>query len=1465
MRRTLYWKRLLIVAAAVVLMSGAVFAVHRFQTRSQSSIYKDRAAAVATTAKTDPAQRAEAIRLYRVYLRFNPNDEAAFEQCAALYFDDAKADASPAAVEAAAAGVEDFLRAFPHHPAERMKLAELYLNTGQFQKLALARQHLEMVLSAPGYATNIEARELAATCEYALNREDISGALKHVEAAIDTGKAPVRTYVRAMELYHSRKGNQESMQRRDALLTELCTGRFANNLEARVAAARFKMLTGFPKEARTDLEFAFTSLGGDNDPEALLAMADLELASIKALEEAIPQHRKAEAHLRKAFGIDPKNVLVGMALAEILARLDHREEGIKILKQTATALGAVNDQYLMVVDRLIDLGEQEFSSSLVETRIAADPGRGVIVMYFRGRLAVLKEEWPRALKLLDEVAPNLVRVPLYHKKAMVGLAACYSAMQNPDKQLEYCRLARKDDADYPYAIVGEAEALVKMGKLDEAVQRYRSIVYALRLTDFRPELVRLELLAALAQPGGDAARDWRRFDESLEPRAANTAEMFVFEADSLVARKRAADAVKLLRKWLADHPKDPKAAAVWVSLSRVADAEKPDSGAAVLDEAQKAVGNTVEVRLARAGLLLSRPKPPSPAELDALAVDADKLSAGERFRLYFGLGQAAARVAERGPEGDASKAARTAALKHLRAAADLAPKDLTCRALLLDQALAAGRTDLMNQAIAEMAVVEGENGPVGALARIAIRLPELKAKPDPAGIKETRALAARVRDLRPGWSRIFVALAQLDELENLTDAALANYTEALEKGERQESVIRRAVELYRNKQQDDKAAGLLDKLSNDTRLPDDLERFRTIHRMLATDIPRDSRATIDRIAPLEGHTDYRLVMLRGSLLAAIREDADALAAFRRAVELRDTLPEAWAALVAQLVRQGDAEGAKRAVAEAEKKLVAPAAAPVAERADLRLAVGALHEMAGDLKAAAAHFVAAREIAPLELNPTRQLVLFLQRNGNMTQAEALMMVAKDSPAVNVARWARRHLAITLIASPEAYQRRAEALALIQLNTAGVPEEKEDPEDRKARAKVWTVDPVTRDEGVRVLRYYADRGDLPPDDYFLLAQLAFDQGKYAEAERYYVLAARIRPGVTAVHVAGLVRAYLALGLTGKAEEVVERLKTNFPRSWEAVREEARLFHRKSKDKAAQAELDDAKKLLDQAREVVKKFPGWDAGQNLVSRSGPLFEEMGLIADAEAAYTKYLTVGDPATAHAPLAVLYIRQKQPQKVLKLARAHEKTAPVLLTARLLTGAVRAKRVDSAIEAEIDQWLDKALKDAVGKPELEAALIGSRAELLDAQGKYTEAIAEYERSIAKGKSDLVVNNLCMLLALHAPARAEEAVKLMSELIAIRGPAPTFLDTRAVAYLVSSRPAEATKDLQMALVQFERAAYRFHLAWALDLDAVKERKVFAIDELKRAKQLGLTADDLHPIEYKKYVDLLTKYRLPVDDK
>ncbi len=1474
MRRTLYWKRLLIVGVSFLALGGVAFGVHHLQVKSQVSIYRDRADQSAAEVNGDATKRGEVIALYAKYLKFRPTDETAYQKYANLLFEQGRAAPQTLPPERVASGVEGFLRVFPAHTDERRQLAELYVKNG---KLKNAREHVEMLFAVPGgaFKSDIEVLELAAECEFGMG--DIGKALVHLNKAVETGKAPVRVYKRALELNYANAADPRRNANIAGLLEALLRDpRFANDLLARVAAAQFQRFLGLGElqNARDNITYALTAIpGGPDDPETLLAAAEIAVAEIRTLDQVPEKLREAGKHLRHAHKRDPKNLAVGTLLAEVLTRQNQKDEGVEILRGVAKLLTKVDSDYTMVVDRLIDLGEQTDSAAMADV-IAADETRKSLGSYFRGRLALLKQDWPAAQRLLEDAGPKVAGVRVFHKKAMVGLAGCYAVVQNPDKQLEYCQKALRDDPNYPLALIGEAEALFRLGKVADALRRYRTLVNEFQLIDYRPELVRLELFDVMAQPVELEVRNWERFEASLGPVAARGAEIFVFDADSRVVRGKRDEAVKLLRDWLDTNLKDPKAAAVFVALARI-QGGTIEAALSVLDQAQAKLGDRVDIRLARVGLLVLRPKPAIPADFDLLGADSAKFSKDEQFRLWYGLGSGAGRVADtQKPDEEPAKALRAAALKYLRTAADMMPKDLTCRAALLDHGLAAGAagTAAVEQSLKEIAEVEGKDGPFGALGAIAIKLPGVQKMTDgaqrAAAVQELRELARRVRELRPGWGRVYVAIAELDMIEGLNDAALTNYTAAIDKGERQEFVIRRAVDLCRVKKQDDKAVALLNKLRTEVRLPDDLDRYRAIRDLLAApELPKNSRPTVDSIAPADSK-DYRMQLLRGSLLVTIREDADSLVAFRRAVELNDQSPETWGALVSQLLRVNKLNDANRAVVQAEKVLTAKPAANKETETERKLALGGLHEMVGDTKTALGYFTAAAVDAPLDLNAVRQLILFFQRNGRAMEAEEMLLKAKEAAATDLARWARRHLALTMISRSNAYNVRGDALALIERNLAVAAN---DPEDVKVRAVIWTVDPVTREDGIKVLKTYGARGDLTPDEFYLLGRLSFDQGHYGDADQWFKLAARIRPGVTAEHLAAVVRVSLALKQVNSANIALERLKLNNPNSWEAVCEEARVLNYKSKNHAALAEADEAKKLLDQARTLIQKFPNWDTGDNVPYRSGPLLEELGLIADAEAVYKKYLAANTNPGAHQPITVLYIRQKQPEKAVDLAFEREPKAPVLLTARLLTGAVRTKRPDITTEAKVEKWLEAALVKAASDPELEAALIGARAELCDARGEYDKAIKEYELALTafgrianpKGRNDVVVNNLCMLLALHEPKRANDAVKMMSDLIAIRGPVPSFLDTRAVAYLVSSRPEQAIKDLEMALVQYDRGTYHFHLAWAYDLNVLEAKRVLAADELKKARALGLTATDLHPIEFEKYKALLGKYKLLIE--
>ncbi|QDU19984.1 tetratricopeptide repeat protein [Urbifossiella limnaea] len=1458
MRRVLSLNRLGILLGVLVVVVASAVGVHAVQTERQAAVLKTRAEKAEQEGAADPERLADAATYYKQYLKYRKTDEEAFTRYASLQQARAKTDNKH--TEAAAQAVEEFLRQFPHHADDRRAVVDLYLKLG---KPANALSHIEILLATPAGKDDPDLLDKAATCELAEN--DFARAVERLDRAVSATphRAKPEIVARLLGLLNSNKNYANPERTPERYVGILLDDEpYRDDVKARVLAARYLLLKGNVKAARKEAEHALTLKDGLTSAEARMAMAEMEMADLrgKPPEGIAEQLKKAEDQLWMAVKSEPKNVAAGIMLSQILADQAQRGKAIDVLRAAADALGETNDQYLLVVDRLLDLGELDQSAKLTEKLGLNEADRERIVKYLNGRRLVVKGDFAAARPLLEDVAPLLARVPDFQKKALTGLGQCYESLQNPDRALASFSDALKLDAAYLPAIVGQAEALLRLGRVRDALPQYRTIVTGYKLTMFRPQLARLEMRAVIAQP--PASRNWADFDKAVGPPPRDfQTELLV--ADSLIARNERGKAVVLLNELL---NKDRKNAAAWVALARARAPESPDALGKTLVEAEKEVGDTVELRLAKVLGAMFRGRRPTVDELRVALAGAEKFSPADQNRLLRGVGEASARLAGVAPELEA-KPLNEFALECYERAAAVDRTDLLSRMVLVDLGQLLNKPDAISRALAGLAAVEGENGPIGTLGRVIIELPKVRDIAD----RTTRALAAQrlraqavaARTVRPGWGRVYVILARIDEMEGLTDSALANFQAAIERGERDEYVVRRAVDLLRDKKLDDLAAGLLNGLAAEVPLPEDLERFRTVQNLLNRDIAGTERSTIDRIAP-GTHNDWRVLLLRGQLLAATGQDEDALKAFRDAVFYGVAIPEAWGALVAHQARLGRTDDARKSIADAEALLAKSAPPDAAKRAELIDTLAMCHELVGDLPTAEQRYAQAVAAAPQELNPIRQQVLFLQRSGKGAAAEAMLRRLDTGPAGDAARWARRHLALTMLAGGDSYQYRNEALALIEKNVKSDAAAAPDAEDIKTKAMVQTVDPRTQAEGMQKLNEYARWGNLTPDEFVHLGKLYFDQGKVFQSVEFFEKATRSRAGVNPEHLAVLTRVYLSTNDVARAKQSVARLKAIAPRSWAAAREDARVLAREATaaDKAARPDV--ATKARADAKARVLDFPGATARDFVVTQSGPLLQELGFFPEAETLYTRLQKESpDSPAAVAGLAQFWIGRKRTDEALRLVKEFADKGPPVLVAQLMTGAVRAKSPGSAAEREVEAWLDARLTKTAD-PFEQLALLGAKAELLDAQRKYDEAIGVYDTVLARAKAlppaeqkrypvDTYKNNLAMLLALHRPRDADRAIALMTEVITARGPRPAYLDTRAVAYLVKGgRTNDAVDDLNLALMQQQSAVYLFHLGWAMDQDPVTRGRRDA--PLAEAKQLGLTAEDLHPLEARKFAEL-----------
>jgi len=185
---------------------------------------------------------------------------------------------------------------------------------------------------------------------------------------------------------------------------------------------------------------------------------------------------------------------------------------------------------------------------------------------------------------------------------------------------------------------------------------------------------------------------------------------------------------------------------------------------------------------------------------------------------------------------------------------------------------------------------------------------------------------------------------------------------------------------------------------------------------------------------------------------------------------------------------------------------------------------------------------------------------------------------------------------------------------------------------------------------------------------------------------------------------------------------------------------------------------------------------------------------------------------------------------------------------------IRSKRneVGDQFDEQVQQWLDKLSQDNPGAPGVLLLLAAFR----DVQQDYDEAAKIYRELL--NRADLtpvsratVENNLAYILAM-SETDSDEAEKLISRAIALLGPSAELLDTRAMVRLAAGKYPEAISDLTLVVSDQQKSAYYLHLAAAHlaagDSDAA--RAAFL-----KAEELGLTPEEIHPLERKQYEELI----------
>jgi tetratricopeptide (TPR) repeat protein len=1385
--------RLLVVLA---LVAGAWYGLHAWQTSRLAP-----ALLAAARQAREQKRLDEAESFLGAYLARRPDDQEARVQLAEVKTD--LADTAPKR-RAIIPLYAEVLEKEPDRHDLRRRLVKLAIGSGQYE---LAAEHLEKLRQA--FPDDPEVLEELGDCRSGLG--EYKAASRLYEQCLKRRTDRLEVYVKLARLWLKKLGSARDAE---AWLEQMVVAN-SKSVQAWLTRADFRRRQGQLAAAERDVVEALALDPGN--PQALFlgarlasSRADGQARARKYLETLIDKHPKAA----RAY--------------EALARLDLDEgNAAKALEHLRLGLqkGRCPDEPGLLWNQaylLIQTGDVGVAEAAVD-QAAAHPRDEAHTTFLRAALEIRQGKWRDARVALEEVRPQLIDDPAMSAQLDLLVGRCQERLGDPSGALlAYRRSIDADPLSGP-ARLGAVSALLQQGRHDTALEECGRLVEMPRApVNGWLILARLLIEDNFRRPA--ARRKWQSVEEALDRAAVARAvadEAEVLRAEVLLGKGDAKGARSLLEK---ARDRSPNRVIFRIALAELAQNEgRWDDAEKTLDEAVRVCGDGVDLRLARARLRGARGGAGAAEGLAALERKVDSWSQADRVRLLYELGIVYYQAGKKAEARD-----------RWRRVAELAPSDLMVRLLLFDVAQELDDEAGMREALEAIRGIEGPGGALGRYdqARVLIRAAR---KGDRSGLGEARELLTLVGRERPQWSRVPLALAEADEVEQKLDSAVDNYQRAVDLGERRLSVVRRLVQLLYERKRYAAADEVLRKLPDQTPAFGDLQRLAT-HVSLEVKDWEQALAHAHRAVPADSKDPAEQRWL-GQVLSAAGRTGDAEAAFRKAVALAPADADNWVALI-QLLARGNKAKAEEALREARAKLPAKGA---------ELALAQCYAALDQPERARELFRDALAHQPRDVAALQTATDFYLRVGDRAEAEkclrALVALGGENPAA--ARRARALLPVVLAAGGDR-RRAAEALAMMGLagDHPAEPAADATPEELRARAVVLATQPERRrlHEAVRTLEVLDQRQKLTTEDRFLLAQLAERLGE-ARRLRDNLQLVLVEDGDNPRYVAYQVRVLIRQGYLSEAGQWLAALERSHPEALTTAELKARLL------KAGGQGADAAAVLTERAA----KFPA----ERLLLAG--LLEELGQGAAAEPLYRALAAEKPEPERRLQLARCVGRQGKLDEALRIcAEARTAAAPEEVAYATLE-VLHAGRPSAAQLAEFRGWLEgkaRALPRSAG-------LALCLADLADLEGRPAEAERVYRAVLAADPSNAqALNNLAWLLALH-PGHGDEARRLAERALEILGPVPEVIDTRGLARLASGQTDGAVEDFQDAwrptLNPRTLSSIRFHLARALEV-AGKPKE--AADALKEARKAGLTEATLHPLERPAWKHLLET--LPQDN-
>ncbi len=1446
-------RRFVAIFTIVLVIAGiGVYFLRQFQVRRNARFFYDRAMQAQSDGKMQ-----DAIRNLQWYVQLVPTDTDATARLGALLVD-------VKAYGAAFFRLEDVLRHDPSRSDSRRLLVDILLRMGRFRDV---QEHLESFLlkESPHDAKLLLQH---ARCLRGLHQPE--RALSVLQQAIENDSRLEGAYLEAASIA---RYDLKQPEAGDAWIQRLLQAIPDSPTAQYSAAVYYYGLKEFAK-AYELVSQAAEKLPGD--AQVLLLAAETSLRVDK------PQEAKQWAE--RALKAAPANPDAYALLSNANLRLNGVDAAIKTLEDSITKVKSKDrDRLLWSLANLeLDVGRAESADARVEalTKSGYEPAR---VPYLRGKLLAQKGQWYEAVRILEQVRPTLLEQPDLLKQVDFWLGMCYGQLGNLDQSFAAYAKAVDQDPLWPQARLGRAAAFAELGRFEDAVAEYRTLVRMNQLSragllDF----ARLLVLQTLARP--KAERDWseaRRLLDALDSQEPGSPETAVLRAEIAAGDGDNEGAEKILLEAGQKHPESVNLLLTLATLAlRTGDAATADR---LITDAEHRFGRTAAILSAKARFLAASDLTPDAlaAGLSQIASQGEALPNQEKLRLLNSLTVLAI-------QSDLADLAK----RLCRELSTLAPSSLRVRLLLFDLAIRAKDYQTVEPVLEEIARIEGR-GPLWNYGQ-AVYLFLKSSATDHAALRSALNHLDQAAVQRPNWARLQSLRGVIQEQLGDEAAAINAYLSAVELGDRDLTTIRRVTPLLYKKQRFLEADRIVRSMEErQVPLSADVDRLAST---ISLQLENYDRALNMARRAAETSSDYRDHAWYGTVLSVLANRAQtsgqtahteeqlklAEAQFRKAVELAPKTPEAWIALMQFYARSGQKEKAEAAIQETRAAL---------EGGLAPLALGQCYETLQNLDEAERYYQEALTGSPSDPQVVRQVAEFYLRTGKtesaVTQISRIISGEVQAKQEDAA-WGRRAMAL-LLANRGGYENLQKGISLVKQNQVGGGTT---IQDARAEALLLASHPLhkERNKAREILeQLIAESPDVTPDDRFVLAQLYMADGDVVNAARHMrsLLASH---GNEPRYVQRFVSFLIQQGDFSEADIWQKRLETLAPEAFSTISLRARLLVEQGQDEAA---LDILKQFAEKSSNPSGTgTPSATEGNTPVGQSSDTTQGNVQSAAAEnqtqtanseqVQQLRRALAGDALEGLAVVLRGKGRQESADRFLSEVEsiyrdfvARYPQATLLLSAFL----ARQERMDEATELFRQHWsesdpnivratatvlLSRAYADETRARELEAILLQALeklnrpegllmtvADFYGLQGRIDEAAALYEEVIRRDPRNVVaLNNLAVMLALGGKnlARAAESVE---QALAISGPAANLLDSKAVVLMAQNSPQEALQIVSAAIADQPSALLYFRQAQAL---MALKRTAEAKKAFQQAQALGFSRDRLHPIERKSFDQL-----------